>query len=271
MNSMLNYSALLLLLLGNAPAVLAQDYRVYTTVASIDKEAGKEDIVSHSLTLFHAGKVYDYMEDVGEVVILEPERHRFIILGGNYTATEVPFAEVHRFLDVAQDKAQEYLAEVQKSGDAEQIRRSQALAFQMSPKLKVSFTEADKILSLQGDLLSYRVDTANSPSAEFLGQYLEYANWAARLNYVLHPHAAYPTARLQLDDELRQRGLIPVVVELSANLDSPVQLKARHDYRVIQSIDRQLIHRWEQQLDSEETKWLTFHEYQQKLLTSQSK
>lgn len=247
----------------------AQDMRVYTTVAAV--EENREQVVSHSLTLFHAGKVYDYMEDVGEVVILEPARNRFIILGGNYTATDVPFSEVHQFLDAAQSKADEYLEEVQKSGDANQLKRSLAIAFQMKPDLTARFNEAEQTLQIQGEFLTYQVHAAAAPSPEFLRQYLDYADWAARLNYVLHPHSAYPTARIRLDEELKERGVIPVTVELSAKLDQPVRLKARHDYRGLQAIDRQLINRWEQQLLAPEIHWVSFHEYQQKLLTAQAR
>ncbi len=259
----------MIILAALAHFVAAQDMRVYTTVSALEGE--QEQVVSHSLTLFHAGKVYDYLEDVGEVVILESPRNRFIILGGNYTATEVPFSEVHQFLDAAQSKTDEYLAEIRKQGDADQVQRCQAIAFQMNPELSTQFDASRKILSLHGEFLSYRVQTGTSPSAEFLNHYLMYADWAARLNYVLHPRSAYPTARIQLDQELRNQGLLPVTVELAAKFEHPVHLRARHDYRPIQPIDRQLINRWEQQLQSEETRWITLHEYQQKLLTAKAR
>lgn len=269
-NSVLSWGIWLCVGLAALPSlVVAQDMRVYTTVAAVEDD--HEQVVSHSLTLFHAGKVYDYMEDVGEVVILEPARNRFIILGGNYTATDVPFSEVHQFLDAAQAKADEYLDEVQKSGDANQLKRSLAIAFQMKPDLNASYNEAEQSLQVQGEFLTYKVHGAASPSADFLEQYLDYADWAARLNYVLHPHSAYPTARIQLDEELKRHAVLPVTVELSAKLDQPVRLKARHDYRSLQAIDRQLINRWEQQLLAKEIEWVSFHAYQQKLLTAQAR
>lgn len=254
-----------------AQLAVAQDMRVYTTVSAVETDPARTTVVSHSLTLFHAGKVYDYMEDVGEVVVLESTRNRFIILGANYSATEVPFTEVHQFLTAAQAKSEEYLADIREGGDAEQIQRSRATAFQLNPALKSTFDADRESLLLSGELLSYKVLTATPTSPEFLTQYLDYADWAARLNYVLHPRSAYPTARVQLNAELRQQLRLPVTVELSAKLDQPVRLKARHDYRPLQSIDRQLINKWEQQLESPETRWITFHEYQHKLLTAHTK
>ena len=64
----------------------AQDMTVYTTVSEIrDGEASRT--VGSSLTLFHGGKVYDYLEDAGELVVLEPQDNRFTLLNSNYTAT----------------------------------------------------------------------------------------------------------------------------------------------------------------------------------------
>lgn len=258
-------------LLNCAGLAEAQDMRIYTTVSSIGDSAAKAQLLSHSLTLFHAGKVYDFMEDIGEVVILDTARHRFVILGGNYAATEVSFAEVHQFLESAKVKTDEYLADVVSQGDDAKLRRAQALAFQLQPTLKKNYSTESGLLTLQGEFLSYRVDTAPGDDAQFLARYLEYADWAARLNYVLHPHAAYPAARIQLDEELRQLGRLPTAVELSASLEHPVKLRAKHEFRELQAIDRQLINRWEQQLRSSQTRWVTFHDYQQRLLAGKAR
>lgn len=250
---------------------VAQDMRIYTTVSSIGDSTAKAQLLSHSLTLFHAGKVYDFMEDIGEVVILDTARHRFVILGGNYAATEVSFAEVHQFLESAKVKSDEYLAEVVSQGDDAKLRRAQALAFQLKPTLKKNYSSENGLLTLQGEFLSYRVETAVGEDPQFLARYLEYADWAARLNYVLHPHAAYPAARIQLDEELRHLGRLPTTVELSASLEHPVKLRAKHEFRELQAIDRQLINRWEQQLRSSQTRWVTFHDYQQRLLAGKTR
>jgi hypothetical protein len=52
----------------------AQDMRVYTTVRAVGENRQDSPILAESLTLFHAGKTYDYMENVGEVIIYEPAR-----------------------------------------------------------------------------------------------------------------------------------------------------------------------------------------------------
>src|SRR5688572_4319236 len=93
---------------GIGPAA-GQDMSVYTTVSAVGKSSAKPEVIGRSLTLFHAGKVYDYMEDVGEVVILEPINNRFVILGSNYLASRVDQAELQQFLKVARREAEAYL------------------------------------------------------------------------------------------------------------------------------------------------------------------
>ena len=87
--------------------------------------------MARSLTLFHAGKVYDYMEnigmdDIGEVVILDPIHNRFVILNSNYLATRVEFGELRQYLNVGEHEAELYLQELITSDDR-QARRANAL------------------------------------------------------------------------------------------------------------------------------------------------
>lgn len=49
----------------------AQGYRVYTRV-SLQETAGEnaeKTVIGRSLTIWHAGKIYDYMPSVGELVV----------------------------------------------------------------------------------------------------------------------------------------------------------------------------------------------------------
>ena len=81
---MLRFLTLLtILFVSLAEATPAQDMRVYTTVSRKGTDGAWEPY-SHSLTLLHAGKVYDFMEEVGEVVIYEPMDGRFIFLDSSY-------------------------------------------------------------------------------------------------------------------------------------------------------------------------------------------
>lgn len=247
-----------------APQASADDLRVYTEVRSLADKQQNPPVLAQSLTLFHAGKVYDYMESVGEVVIYEPSANRFILMGSDYIATKASFAEVQQFLTASRNEAEKYIAKPPK--DAQARRRVPGLVFQLDPVFQEQ-VRADQI-RLTGQHLSYIVTTAAPPEGATCDEYLNYADWAARLNYVLHPHSLFPECRIAVNEALRREKRLPVSVELAAHLDRDMHLKATHRFGwSLQSIDRQLIDQWERKQKSGEMKWVSLHEYQQQLLT----
>lgn len=255
------------LLLAIVPNVSqAQSLRVYTKVTDVSRSDAPQPL-SNSLTLFHGGRVYDYMDDVGELVIFEPIHNRFIILGKNFSATEVSFAEVNHFLETAKTEAVKYIEELASQESSQASRMAASVRFQLSPTFQESFNAGENRLTLSGTELQYSVLCRPVDSPQIVNRYLEYADWAKRLNFVLHRHSSLPQARLKLNETLRNRGLLPGVVELTMHLDPPVKIRAEHRFsEELQSIDRRHINLWERNLQSDQIRWMTFHEYQQNLL-----
>ncbi len=247
----------------------AQDMRVYTSVTDVSSANSAPQVLSHSLTLFHAGKAYDYMEEVGEVVIFEPMHSRFIILGKNYSATKVTFSELNHFLESARRQSDKYIMELTEKGDAASLKAAAAVRFQLSPELDREFLSEQNLLSVKGGHLSYLVECSTADAPQAVTNYLEYADWFSRLNYVLHPHSAYPEARLQVNAALREKNMLPVKVELNVVSEHAMHLRAEHSYSwKFQSVDRKHISHWEQTLESDKVQWMTFHQYQEKLLVN---
>ncbi len=178
----------------------AQNLRVYTSVSDVSNPDVPQPL-SHSLTLFHGGRVYDYMPEIGEVVIFEPIHNRFIILGKNYAATEVSFAEINHFLESAQTKAVQYIDELGASPAPDSSAKAAAMRFQLTPEFQKTFDEAENRLTLSGTELEYSVLTQPVESSNVVNRYLEYADWAKRLNFVLHQHDSLPQARLKVNQE----------------------------------------------------------------------
>jgi len=242
----------------------AQDMRVFTEVRSLLEKRQNPPVIAQSLTLFHAGKVYDYMEHVGEVVIFEPVQHRFTLLSEDYVAARASFEEVQQFLKASRGEAEKYVASP--PADAQARRRIPGLEFQLNPRFQQQ-VRADQI-RLNGEPLSYIVTTAAPPEGAPWQEYLEYADWAARLNFVLHPQSLFPECRLAVNDALRKEERLPVAVELVARLDRDMHLKATHRFGwSLQSIDRQFIDEWERRQKSEKIRWVSLHEYQQLLIS----
>jgi hypothetical protein len=253
--------------LAAATAAAAQDMSIYTTVSRVDEDHGPPVVVARSLTLFHAGKVYDWMEDIGEVVILEPIHNRFVILNSNYLAARVEFGELRQYLRVGQHEAELYLQDLATRDDRESHRAAAALEFELSPEFEESYEPTLQRLSLTSPSMSYEVRTANVDDAQLVEQYLTYADWTQRLNYVLHPHTTLPAPRLNLNESLREKGLLPTRVDLVTTLDGKLHLRAEHHYNwELLTEDKAHIHKWEQLLDSDQIHWVPFPEYQDRMI-----
>ena len=114
----------------------------------------------------------------------------------------------------------------------------------------------------------YKAEGQAPPSKGVVESYIRFADATAELNSVLHPRAPLPKPRLQLNEELLQRQLLPVSVELEASLDAPLHLQAKHEWTWrFQSTDRQLISGWDKQLNDATLRRITFRQYQQESLS----
>lgn len=249
--------------IGGLRQAAAQDMRVYTTVRAVGENRQNSPILAESLTLYHAGKMYDYMENVGEVIIFEPQQHRFTLLSANYIGATVTFAEIQQFLNAARSEAENYLSTP--TPDARTKRLIAGLRFQLSPRFRED-VRSDR-LKLAGDCVTYDVKTDAPPDGAPWKAYLDYTDWAARLNYLMHPQSLLPEPRLELNERLREHKRLPVQVDLTARLDTDLRLRADHRYGwSLQPIDRQFIDQWERKRESPDIRWVSLHEYHKELL-----
>ena len=263
--TILSFACLFPLLASTATAQEIRIYtRVYDTSPSSADSAGKQRIIARSLALFHGGKVDDYIDTVGGVTIFEPAERRFTILNeSRMLVTTVSFDEIRNLLKIADNETANYIAELQDSGDSKSVQAAEALQFQRNPRFQVDYRADEMLLLLESPTLSYRVKCAQPPSPEVVAPCIRYADWMARLNFVLHPGAFLPEARTMVDQELLNRGLIPIEVERRTEFDPPIQLLAQHRIHWnLDSRDRSSIHHWKTLLASDEITKLTFPEYQ---------
>jgi hypothetical protein len=261
------------------PVIAAQEFRIYTRVsqemgaaAGPKGNAKQESVVARSLTLFHAGKVYDYIHAVGEVTIFEPGRKRFIILSTTRSMrTQVELDELLGMLNIAQKEMKSYVAvPIAKGGPT--VKAAKALNFQLAPDFDARFQTKDNSLTLSSPFVQYEAQCAKAKAPQALTSYLHYADWTCRLNYVLHPNALYPASRLELNNALRKHDVIPTEVRLSIPGENPIRFKAEHEIHwQLDAKDRSYIHRWETMLKDRSTRQISFREYQRAMLVSLSK
>jgi hypothetical protein len=96
-----------LLIVANSFATsFAQQFSVTTKVVQPLPNAApgepQEEVVATSITLFHAGKVFDWLPAVGEVTVFEPIHQRFILFNGKRrVATTVTFEQIQQLPQAA--------------------------------------------------------------------------------------------------------------------------------------------------------------------------
>ncbi len=247
----------------------AQDFRIYTHIVDQSNPNVKAPVIARSLTLFHANKVYDYMDQLGELVVFEPSLQRFIVLNGNPPMkTEVPFPLLEQHLKVSEGKAREYLSENLSATDASAVQQISYLKFQLEPDFEIFDRPENRQLTLQSPHLTYQV-TYSSQFPEGNQQiYFHYLNWMAKLNRILHPQAMLPAARLIVNQELEKRNCMPVDVTLRLVQDPkyPRQLKAEHQIQwELDKVSRTNINDWENHLKDPNFRSVSLDTYQKTL------
>lgn len=255
----------------------AQEFRIYTRVTLENPPAGaggavKPEEIARSLTLFHAGKVYDHIDSVGELIVFEPAQRRFLIINTKRdVATSVSFDELHNHLKVARNRTETYVEQLESDGDERSKLAAAQLRFQLTPDFEESWDKESRRLTMSGRFLRYSALCAvEESSQEVIDTWLRYADAMARLNYVLHPGALYPDARITVNSSLARHRKLPVEVELMTNADTNIHLRARHVMHwEFDSKDRSQIRSWDALIAAKSSDLKSFKEYQRAVLGAQ--
>lgn len=263
-------SLIVLVVLMTGTECCAQEFRIYTRMFNQAANAKTPPVIGRSVSMFHAGKVYDKIG--GEVIIFEPSLRRFTIIdGARMLSTTVTFDQILHFLKLAEDEAQQYVSQLRIKPDTEQAVA--LLQFQLKPVFQEKYDAGQHKLTLQSPTFRYEVQCGDdAKSTGVMDVYLHYANWIKRLNSVMNPQAFFPAPRIALNNSLRTRRLLPLKVELQVKSKQPFHILAEHKIHWnLGSKDRSDIHHWESLLRSKDIKHVTFGEYRQTVLVSESK
>jgi hypothetical protein len=170
---------------GACASASAQGFRVFTRVShetsGVDPHTGRPrrpEVIARTLSLFHAGKVYDYIEAVGEVIVFEPANRRFTVLSVPHSiAATVEFDELKNLMKVARHETESYLDRLRETGDPASLQMVAPIEFQLDPRFDEHFDPAAKRLSLASRYVRYEVACAEPPTPEAAETYLRYADW----------------------------------------------------------------------------------------------
>jgi hypothetical protein len=217
------------LLLACAAIARSEDFHVSTRIDDLRAAAlaGKKEARHPSMlceSLFNAGKVYDYNGEGSEVTIFEPAQERFVIIDtAKRTSTVVSFVYIDQRL---------HQAHAVRSDELQRAPKEMAgyLDFELHPKFTEEFDKKGNLLILDSPFVRYKVKCVAAESPALLKAYLNYADWAARLNYVSCRTSSLPDPRLAVNERLRERGLLPVSVELLVKHEDGTHMKADHKF-----------------------------------------
>ncbi|GAG05420.1 unnamed protein product, partial [marine sediment metagenome] len=143
-----------------ARCAAAQDFRVYTAVYSDEPgtATGVQPILARTLTIFHAGKAYDFINEIREVIVFDPAQERFTILSlDRELATYVAFDELHHLLKLARNECEKRIRELSTSSNVAMVKTVSQLKFQLEPRFDEHFNERNNRLTLSSPHLTYEV------------------------------------------------------------------------------------------------------------------
>ena len=260
-----------LLLSCAAGPASAQDFSIYTRLYDLrpapgSSESNRDDrgrLAGETFSIFHAGKVYDYLPQIDELTIFEPAHERFlIIINSRKIAATLAFNEIENVLFRAAKAAEHRLT----APDRPDEKMARATRFLLNPTFDQTFAARTNTLHLKSPYLSYQATCASAESPEHVDAYLQYANWTSRLNFVLHPKSLLPGPRIALNSVLQEKRLIPVEVELTSDVGSGLHLKAVHRYQWrLEAQDRRRIAYWDSLLTQPDLKRMKYEEFQRVL------
>ena len=148
------------------------------------------------------------------MTIFEPAHERFIIIDGSRRkVVVVPFEYLENCLFRRRPRPSGKLKSSAGMGPRTR-RQADLLQFRLTPKLTEKYDARKQLLTMNSPFLSYEVECGAHESTEAIQRYLNFADWVQRLNYLLNGRAMPPGPRLELNEALRRRNMLPTEVTL---------------------------------------------------------
>ena len=193
------------------------DFRVETRVFA----AEVDEPVSSNVTIFHAEKIYDFKANRPIITIFEPAAGQLTLLD---TKRQVKAILTTTAIELLVGRLK-----------ATALQRDDPLVkFAAQPQFKTTFGRNQ--LRLVGSQLSFRVATHKPQNTDAVGHYRQYADSYAKFNSI-RPGGLPPFARLALNRELAERGVLPKSIELVLQRTDPkthqssvTRFRSEHDF-----------------------------------------
>ncbi|MEM1063634.1 MAG: hypothetical protein AAGJ97_15020, partial [Planctomycetota bacterium] len=218
------------------------------------ERGGDSEAVARGVTLSRGGRVYDYSDATGEVLVYDRTDRTFQILNAaRGIRTEATAVEVDRHLAKAREEIAKEAERLRTSNDPAAVRLAARLEIDAGGA-EVAVFEDDGRLTVAAGPAKYTVRTASAEAwadrqAAVARVYADFADDVHCLGYVLHPRAVTPDLRMKVNADLRRRSVLPVAVRLETGPDE-IAHRAEHVFAMeLTDVHRAMIFQWEAMLD----------------------
>ena len=191
------FLAVLMALLVSTSA-WAADFRVESKVFAGDEK----ETISENTTLFHGGKIYDFLAKPTEITVYDLPRSRILLLS--------PSRGLQTELTV--ESLQEFSAKLQEWSASQ---ADPLLKFSARPQFEQQLNESTREASFNSQLVTYRVVTQKAKSEEIAHQYRQFCDLSGRLNGLVNPGGLPPFPRLEVNRALDESRQLPEEVHLN--------------------------------------------------------
>lgn len=174
----------------------AQDFRIENEI----KSPGQKQ-TSSTVTIFHGNRVYDFIDNNGEITIFDPVNDRFLFVHPRLRLQSVLVASELR------DRVDEFRRQESKVRDFS--------AFIRSPLFETSIDEDSGEMMFNSKWMLYRLETKALEDADIAKRYFDFCDWFCYLNFRTNPGASTPLARLTVNRSLRENNRFPEKLKLT--------------------------------------------------------
>ena len=185
----------------------AQDFHVETTLYAIGRGEPRE--LMQSVTQFHANKTYDFIPQMGELIVFDPAHGQFTLVNTRQKRmAEVHLDEINRMLGIARRALNDHVQVLQAETKPNESAIEQIL-FQFNPTFEKSViqTTAGPEIQLKSKFFTYQVlGAAADPNARLCLSELRGLDLPAELRSAAGRHPARHAAGPRLGVTRREAG-----------------------------------------------------------------
>ena len=191
--------------------------------------------VTQTLSIFHGGKAYDFLQPANEIAIFDPVKQQITLINvSKNKACELSFNELNNWITVSRNQLEKQLQQLSGQEDVRLQQRLKLGQFLLNPKFHVFYESAQQRLKLASPYLEYNIEGTKLTEKSVLHASLvvqslhRYWDLNARLNRIINPGGLPASVRSKVNEALSQHKLLPDQLTLKIRDGQPDTLQSLH-------------------------------------------